>query len=61
MALKRWKLMKVNHHTFVEVEITPPEPRRHYWTRKGALREQQRLNASMRACKQKWRYFVRLR
>jgi hypothetical protein len=53
--------MKMNHHTWVEVSLTPQEGKRHYWTRKGALDQQLRLNASMLACNQKWRYFVRLR
>lgn len=61
MKLKRWKLSKFDTRTSREVDITAPEPLRHYWTKSGAYIERQRLNTSMVATGLPWRYKVQPR
>ena len=61
IKLKRWRLRKLDLRTGREVDITAPEPRRHYWTKSGALVERLRINSSMRATGLPWRYEVEKR
>ncbi len=58
IKLKRWKLRKYDIRNNCEVNISPPEPVRHYWTVIGAYKERARLNASMAATGLPWRYKV---
>lgn len=61
IKLKRWKLRKFDLRTGREVEITAPEPTRHFWTESGAFMERRRLNSSMAATGLPWRYEVQPR
>ena len=56
MKFRRWKLEKYDYFTQKPVEITPPEPRRLYWTWTGAIAEEIRLNSGLARGRARWRY-----
>lgn len=56
MLLRRWKLEKYEFFTGKVTDITPPESPRVYWTERGAIAEEIRLNNGLVRTHARWRY-----
>lgn len=55
---RRWQLEKYNRRNGKPIEITPPEPRRLYWTLGGALTDEIRLNGGLMSAHSPNRYRI---